>query len=98
MAGRRRAVTISSDDEPPRANRMVKCLNEQLVLKPASKDLHPDDWPIFVLNDAVVLSKSGKTFANLLQAELEGPFIVRGRLEVDKDFRHLCKRCHARWL
>ncbi len=86
---RRRALPTLSDDEAEKRLRGVTCLNEKAVLYPVSKAIHPDDWPCFVLERAVVYGKDGKTLVSLLDAELEGPLTVRGRLEVDKDFRHL---------
>jgi hypothetical protein len=88
MVGRRFTIS-SSEDEAERLSRRTSCLTEEEVLQPVSKDLQPDNWPCFVLNGAVVYGKDGKTPANLLHAELEGPLIVRGKLEVDKEFRHL---------
>jgi hypothetical protein len=88
MAGRR-AVTCSSEDEAERPSRKVPRLTEEDVLQSAPKDLDPDNWPCFVLKEAVVYGKDGRTPTNLLDAELEGPLCVRGKLEVDKEFRHL---------
>jgi hypothetical protein len=88
MAGRR-AVTSSSEDEAERPSRKIPRLTEEDVLQSTSKELDPDNWPCFVLREAVVYGKDGRTPANLLHAELEGPLTVRGILEVDKDFRHL---------
>lgn len=88
MVGRRFTIS-STEDEAETSSRRISFLKEEEVLQPVSKDLHPDNWPCFVINGAVVYGKDGKTPANLLHAELEGPLIVRGKLEVDKDFRHL---------
>jgi hypothetical protein len=88
MVGRRVAIS-SSEDEAERMSRRMSCLTEEEVLQTVSKDLHPDNWPCFVLNGAIVYGKDGMTPANLLHAELEGPLMVRGKLEVDKEFRHL---------
>jgi hypothetical protein len=88
MVGRRVAIS-SSEDEAERMSRRMSCLTEEEVLQTVSKDLHSDNWPCFVLNGAIVYGKDGMTPANLLHAELEGPLMVRGKLEVDKEFRHL---------
>jgi hypothetical protein len=88
MAGRR-ALTSSSEDEAERPLRKIPCLKEEDVLQYTSKDLDSDNWPCFVLKEAVVYGKDGRTLTNLLNAELEGPLMVRGKLEVDREFRHL---------
>jgi hypothetical protein len=89
MGGRRAVVIDSTDDEAEKHSRTTPCLNEEDVLLPVSPKIHPDNWPCFVLNDVVVYGKDGKTPASLLHAELEGPLVIRGKLEVDKEFRHL---------
>jgi len=86
---RRRITISSSEDEAERSSRRISCLTEEEVLQTVDKDLHSDDWPCFVLNGAVVYGKDGVTPANLLHAEPEGPLMIRGKLEVDKEFRHL---------
>jgi hypothetical protein len=60
-------------------------LNENLLLKPADQQIDPDEWPCYVLKDAIVYRKDGKTPTNLLHTELEGPFILRGQLKVSKE-------------
>lgn len=85
----RRAVTSSSDDEAERLSRKILRQTEEDVLQAVSKELDSDNWPCFVLKEAVVYGKDGRTPTNLLHAELEGPLMVRGKLEVDKEFRHL---------
>ena len=59
-------------------------LKETDVLKPVSPRVHSDDWPCFLLTDVTVYHPSG-AMANLLHVDLEGPFLMRGRLEIDKD-------------
>ena len=84
----RRAVTTSKDDGA--GNSKPEWLwNEEEVLQPVSVETHLDDWPCFVLKDAVVFKKDSLLLGNLLHAETDGPLIVRGSLEVDKDFRGL---------
>ncbi|KAI0011217.1 hypothetical protein F4779DRAFT_574754 [Xylariaceae sp. FL0662B] len=83
MAGRRRraasASTVATVDEST-----IIYYKESAVLKPVSTRVHPDDWPCFLLADATVYHRDG-TLANLLHVDLEGPFIVRGRVEIERD-------------
>ncbi|KAI1074140.1 hypothetical protein F5B20DRAFT_564693 [Whalleya microplaca] len=83
MAGRRRRAastsTVATVDEAT-----TVYYKESTVLKPVSSRIHPDDWPCFLLADAIVYHRDG-TLANLLHVDLEGPFIVRGRVEIEKD-------------
>jgi hypothetical protein len=87
MPGRRAVATPK--DEGPGNSKAEWFWNEEEVLQPVSVETHPDDWPCFVLEDAVVYKKDGLLLGNLLHAETDGPLIVRGSLEVDKDFRDL---------
>ncbi|KAI1262512.1 hypothetical protein F5Y18DRAFT_152364 [Xylariaceae sp. FL1019] len=83
MAGRRkRASSTSTVATIDQSN--ITHYQETAILKPAPPTQHFDDWPCFTLTDAAVYHRDG-TFANQLNAELEGPFIVRGVLETDKD-------------
>lgn len=79
---RKRAPSVSTvatiDDSS------IRYLRESVVLKPVSPRAHADDWPCFLLSDATVYHRNG-SMANLLHVDLEGPFIVRGRLEVERD-------------
>lgn len=77
MAGRRRRAVPFTPEEA-----RIKWARESHVLKRAA-GLSSDDWPCFVLNDAVVYDKGG-SIVNLLQLDLRGPFTVRGRLEVEE--------------
>ena len=90
MTGRR-AIADSTNDEavkpPPKS--MYGYVHEDYILQPVSPKVNTDDWPCFVLNGASVVGKDLKTPVNLLHAELEGPLVVRGLLEVDKEFLHL---------
>lgn len=63
----------------------VLFVDESVILKP---QLTTDDseWPSFVLQDAIVYRKlkNGRfEQANTCNVDLDGPFIVRGKLEVD---------------
>ncbi|KAI0157688.1 hypothetical protein GGR57DRAFT_460651 [Xylariaceae sp. FL1272] len=83
MAGRRkRASSTSTVATIDQSN--ITHYKETAILKPAPATQHFDDWPCFTLTDAAVYHRNG-TFANQLNAELEGPFIVRGILKTDKD-------------
>ncbi|RYP48045.1 hypothetical protein DL768_005967 [Monosporascus sp. mg162] len=62
----------------------IRYLPESAVLKPVPARALTDDWPCFLLVEATVYHRNG-SMANLLHVDLEGPFIVRGRLEVEKD-------------
>ncbi|KAI0592845.1 hypothetical protein F4775DRAFT_580589 [Biscogniauxia sp. FL1348] len=83
MVGRRRRgvsiSTVATVDEDA-----IRFYEENTILKPVSPRAHPDDWPCFLLVDATVYHRDG-TIANLLHVDLEGPFIIRGRVEVEKD-------------
>ncbi|KJR80714.1 uncharacterized protein SPSK_05026 [Sporothrix schenckii 1099-18] len=72
---------------------MTRYLPESSILKPKDPTLVEDDWPIFVLSDAIVYRPDGVTLANAVLVAQEGPCIVRGRLEVDdkEDIQYLVK-------
>ncbi|XXG99766.1 hypothetical protein Hte_006107 [Hypoxylon texense] len=94
MVGRRRRApsnsTVATIDEAT-----IQFYKEDSVLKPASTRIHTDDWPCFLLADATVYHQDG-TLANLLHVDLEGPFITRGRLEVEKDQEKYLVNRHMR--
>ena len=75
------AAAEIAEDERRAAIRHYK---ETSILKPVSLSTHSDDWPCFLLSDATVHHRDG-TMANQLNVDLEGPFIIRGRLELEKD-------------
>ncbi|MDA4133702.1 MAG: hypothetical protein OK454_11360, partial [Thaumarchaeota archaeon] len=77
MAGPRRRTVPFAPEEA-----RTKWARELHVLKRADS-LNSDDWPCFVLTDAVVYDKDGSV-ASLLQLDLRGPFIARGKLEVEE--------------
>lgn len=61
------------------------------ILKPAASN---NEFPTFVLEDAVIYRKdaNGKlVVANVCNVKLEGPLVVRGKLEVEDD--ELVLRC-----
>ena len=59
-----------------------------------------DNWPVFLLKDAVVYrkSKDGQlSIANVCNVDTEGPFLVRGQLDIDlSDFDQ--RKCSTRVL
>ena len=63
---------------------------ELAILKPKDPTAVEDDWPIFILNDAIVYRPDGVTMANAILVAKEGPCIVRGRVEVEdkEDFKY----------
>ncbi|KAI2621677.1 hypothetical protein GGR54DRAFT_74841 [Hypoxylon sp. NC1633] len=83
MAGRRRRApsnsTVATIDQAA-----IQFYREDSILKPAPTQAHTDDWPCFLLTDATVYKRDG-TLASLLHVDLEGPFIVRGRVEIERD-------------
>ncbi|KAI0840024.1 hypothetical protein F5Y06DRAFT_263394 [Hypoxylon sp. FL0890] len=83
MVGRRRRApsnsTVATVDEAA-----IRYYKEESILKPVSGRVHPDDWPCFLLNDATIYHKDG-TLANLLHVDLEGPLVVRGKVEIERD-------------
>ncbi|OBT83926.1 hypothetical protein VE02_06860 [Pseudogymnoascus sp. 03VT05] len=84
----RKASTTECDTDAASQSPPPKCISEEEVLKPVSKAIGSDDWPIYLLKDAVVYGKDGETTANLLHTELEGPFSIRGKLLVDREYHH----------
>lgn len=68
-------------------NSRVRWQHESTILKRLPNNTanaeNTNDWPCFVLREAVVYSKDRKRLANPLLPEW--PFVVRGILEVDDD-------------
>jgi hypothetical protein len=62
----------------------IRHYKESSILKPVGPTTHSDDWPCFLLSDATVHRYDG-SLANQLHADYEGPFIVRGKLELEVD-------------
>lgn len=63
---------------------------ELSILKPVAS---LNEFPTFVLDDAVIYrkDKSGKlVVANVCNVNLEGPLVVRGKLEVEHDLVSHC--------
>lgn len=63
---------------------------DSVAFKPATSQDH-NDWPIFLLESATVYTRDGTALANLLNTELQGPFVVRGKLVVERDSIRYCK-------
>ncbi|KAK5631021.1 hypothetical protein RRF57_006736 [Xylaria bambusicola] len=77
---RRLAATV----RPPTYEDTARHYKETSVLKPVSPSTHTDDWPCFLLSEATVHMRDGNLM-DLLNVDLFGPFIVRGKLEIEKD-------------
>ena len=58
----------------------ITFISEHSVVKSADREISPDDWPIIDLEDATIYHQDGR-IANLLNAELQGPFRLRGRIQ-----------------
>ncbi|KAH6641613.1 hypothetical protein F5144DRAFT_643045 [Chaetomium tenue] len=86
MAGRPRRRRASSASTPADADpTQIRWAKESSILKPTPRDLPDNDWPCYVLTDATIYQKDGRTLGNPLLVHLQGPLIVRGLLEVDED-------------
>lgn len=78
--GSRRASTSTVESE---CEADIRWRQESSVVRTVSKDMTPNDWPIFELANAIVLDKHGQTMENALLVSKRGPFIVRGHLIID---------------
>lgn len=88
---RRRGSSASIDSTDDRRRRWTR---ELAILKPVTPGTSDDLWPYFaVLTDATIYQKDGKTLANPLHVDLEGPFIVRGKLEPVEDGDDEAREC-----
>ncbi|KAH7152319.1 hypothetical protein B0J13DRAFT_522618 [Dactylonectria estremocensis] len=81
MSGRNRRASTSSVDTVD--ENQILWRQETSVLRSVPKLSDSNNWPIFELRDAVVLSKDGQTIENALNVGTRGPFIVRGTLIID---------------
>lgn len=82
---------VSVDGEEASPITPTKCRKEDKVFKPVSLDVQEDYWASFLVSDATIYKADGKTIGNLLTAESEGPYIIRGSLLIssdDDDIRH----------
>jgi hypothetical protein len=86
MAGRpRRRRSSSASSIETGHSSQIRYWKESRILKPASRDVPDVDWPIYVLTDATIYRKDGKTLANPLLVNVQGPMVVRGFLEEIED-------------
>ena len=70
----------------------INFFTERSLFKPAgASKIEDDELPIFYLKD-VIICKSDQTLGNLLNAEIEGPFIVRGQLFFDDEATNISDR------
>ncbi|KAF2971812.1 hypothetical protein GQX73_g1697 [Xylaria multiplex] len=83
MARRKRRAATTSKSYPE-YKETARHYTESSILKPVSPSTNPDDWPCFLLSDATVHFPNG-TMTSQLEVDLVGPFVVRGRLELEKD-------------
>ncbi|OAA40325.1 hypothetical protein NOR_05886 [Metarhizium rileyi] len=81
MAGRRRRASTSSVETVDTSQ--IRWRQESSVVRSVEKGLPFDNWPVFELQDAIVLNKDGETIENALHVGHQGPFIVRGNLIID---------------
>lgn len=95
MAGRSRRFSSTSVDESDGHAGKMKYIPERSALKSVARNSDPDDWPCYVLEDTTIYLNDGKTIGNLLHAELQSFFVVRGRLVVDGDLRSGCKSIYG---
>ncbi|KAI1113696.1 hypothetical protein F5Y14DRAFT_416987 [Nemania sp. NC0429] len=79
---KRRAPPKPTNTEDPALTRHH--YKESSILKPVSPSIHSDDWPCFLLSDATVHRRDG-SLASQLHVDIEGPFTIRGKLELEKD-------------
>jgi hypothetical protein len=97
MAGRTRRFSSTSVDEGEVHGHRIKYIAETHVLKAVPRSvIDPNEWPCYVLEDTTIHMQDRKTIGNLLNAELQGSCVVRGRLSVDGDLRNHCKLSEMR--
>ncbi|KAI0443905.1 hypothetical protein F4803DRAFT_287637 [Xylaria telfairii] len=83
MARRKRRAAPASTAAPV-YQESARHYKETSILKPVSPSTHTDNWPCFLLSNATVHRHDG-SLANQLEVDLDGPFIIRGKLELEKD-------------
>jgi len=91
MKSKTRAPSVEYDwvNDPEEAEKMrvdaISYIAETTALKSVQGTAFNDpDLPIYLLEDATIYKQDG-SFGNLLNAELEGTFTIRGRLVVEKN-------------
>lgn len=90
MAGRRRLRATSASTVDTVDEQSIKYMQEQQVIRPPAPGVPANDRPCFLLTEAIVYNKDGQ-MANLLHAELEGPFMIRGIMVVEPDQSSSCE-------
>lgn len=73
----------AADEQPSKTHAPRAIIAEIDLLKPLPTIIN-DDSPQFSLANATVLAQDGNRLVNLLHAELEGPFNIRGTLYLNK--------------
>jgi hypothetical protein len=82
----KRKASTGSDSLNGATSSQVQILPEELVLQPVAKSIADEnEWPCFQLQQAEVVAIDGKTPVSLLNADLDGPFFVRGKLIVERE-------------
>ncbi|KAI0205110.1 hypothetical protein F4808DRAFT_410542 [Astrocystis sublimbata] len=84
MARRRKRTAKKASTAWPQYEETARHYKEASVLKPVSPSAHTDDWPCFLLSNATVHFPDGN-MANQLEVDVLGPYVVRGKLELEKD-------------
>ncbi|KAF3025827.1 hypothetical protein E8E14_014693 [Neopestalotiopsis sp. 37M] len=83
MVGRRRLRAASTSTVATVDEQSITYIQESQIVRPAN-GTQPNDWPCFLLTEAAVYNKDGQ-MANLLEVDLEGPFMIRGIMVVEPD-------------
>ncbi|KAK7953366.1 hypothetical protein PG988_014060 [Apiospora saccharicola] len=86
MAGRRKSRATSNSTVSTVDEDALRFRKENTILKPAypPDEKLSDNWPCFLLEDAVVYDSRGET-ASVLHVDFEGPYVIRGRLNIEQD-------------
>lgn len=72
------------DDGPRSSVISTKFYKEAYVFRSVGSDKEEDDYPSFLLSDVTIFKANGVSLCNVLNAELEGMFTVRGKLVIDE--------------
>ncbi|KAK3308042.1 uncharacterized protein B0T15DRAFT_508558 [Chaetomium strumarium] len=81
MAGRPRRRRSSSAPSVENGQSHIRYSKESSMLRKAPQDVPVDEIPSYVLTDASIYQKDGKSLANPLLINVQGPVMVRGFLE-----------------
>lgn len=75
--------TSDSDSEVEIQGRNVYPVSQ--VIKPlAPNDIDFNNWPCYLLEDAIAVDKHGQ-YTNLLEVASKGPLIIEGRLNFEEE-------------